>query len=383
MYVCPVCSAMQHPQEPIRGVLRVLLPYDQLKITIDQFSFTSDELLPVTSQFMTSFPVGNTPLFRSDRIERELGFEHLFFKNDSLNPTGSINDRASLSIASFAVKRNEKKVVLASTGNLAASMASISAAADLNCVAFIPATISRQKLAQILTYGTHVVLIDGSYDEAYDLAIDYKNRYGGICGNAVYNPYSIEGMKTIAYEIYRQLDHSVPDFIFIPSGNGTLLSSIYKGFYDMFQFDWFVEMPRLVAVQAEGNDAIVNALSSGVIKNISGKPSIADSLNISIPRNAHLALKDIESTCGFGINVNNQEIRCAQDYLAKHLGIFVEPAAAVAYAGFVKYKHNLAKEAKIVLMLTGCGLKSASDITKRIKYPKPIPPNLSSIPEEI
>ncbi|MBN1153635.1 threonine synthase [candidate division KSB1 bacterium] len=383
MYVCPVCSAFQNPKEPMHGVLRLLLPYDQLKTQIDQFSFSPDELMPVDRQFMPNYPVGNTPLFKSDRIAKELGFENLYFKDDSKCPTGSSKDRASLLVAGFAVKNNESKVVLASTGNIAASMAGVSAAANLKCITFVPATISKAKLAQIMIYGAQVVLIDGSYDDGYELAIEYMLKYGGICRNTAYNPLTIEGMKTLSLEIYKQLDYSVPDYIFVPCGDGTMLSGIYKGFYDMFQFDWFGEMPKLVAVQAEGYDAIVNGFTTGVIKNSAEKQTIADSLSVKIPRNAFLALKALESTCGLGVTVSNEEIRSAQHYLARTIGIFVEPAAAASFAGFRKLKNKIDNNAKIVLILSACGLKDIDSISQNIRIPDPVSPKLSSLPEEL
>ena len=383
MYVCPVCSAFQTKEEPVHGVLRVLLPYDDLKKSVQGISFNIKDLLPIEDHFMPDYPVGNTPLMKSDKIAVDTGYHNLYFKDETRNPTGSVKDRASVLVAGFARQNNKNKVVVASTGNIAASMAAVSAAAGLECITFVPKTISRSRLVQIMIYGAKVVCVDGSYDDAFNLAIEYSEKYAAVCRNNAYNPFTIEGEKTVGFEIFQQLDYSVPDYIFVPTADGTMLSSIYKGFYDLFQFDWLPEMPKLVAVQVDGHNSIVNAIRTGKIENTSDNPTIADSLDVKVSRNAFLALKDLDSTCGLGVSVNDRELIYAQKYLAENLGVFVEPAGAASYAGFLRLKSFIDKKEKVVFILSANGLKNVNQVSQNIQFPEPIPPELSAVPEDI
>ena len=257
VYLCPDCSAKQQENRPLRGILDV-----KLKGPAPESRDVRD-FLPVPIAFFPSIPVGNTPLWEPERLRTQTGFPNLFIKDDGLNPTGSLKDRASLLVAAFARQHDIKDVIVASTGNAASSMSGVGAAAGLNITIFIPKTAPEAKMIQSLQYGARVILVDGTYDDAYDLSMAYVEQNGGLNRNTAYNPLTIEGKKTAALEIFFQLGH-MPETVFVPVGDGVIISGIFKGLYDLVQFGLADRMPTSVVVQAEGSSAICRALETGV-----------------------------------------------------------------------------------------------------------------------
>ncbi len=350
LMVCPDCSAKQQPNEPLRGVLEVGLEGD---ITPD---FNIFDLLPVERKFFPPIPVGNTPLWMPINLRRRTGFSNLFIKDDSLNPTGSLKDRASFLVAAFAVKERISDVVVASTGNAASSMAGIGAAASLRIRIFIPASAPRAKRVQSLQYGARVVLVDGNYDMAYELSMAYTREHGGLSRNTAYNPLTIEGKKTAALEIFKQLG-KVPDFVFIPTGDGVILGGVYKGFGDLLHAGVTEKMPVLYAVQAAGSCALNTAFREGEFNPSYRSHTVADSIAVDIPRNGYFALKYLRMYEGQCAVVEDESILEAQKLLASTTGLFAEPAASAVLAGFLQAKEGIPTDATVVLLITGSGLK--------------------------
>jgi len=348
--VCSDCSAKQQPNEPLRGVLEVGFDGD-----ISQ-DFDIFDLLPVEKRYFPPIPVGNTPLWTPVNLRRLTRFQNLFIKDDSLNPTGSLKDRASFLVAAFAVREGISDVVVASTGNAASSMAGIGAAASLGIRIFIPASAPRAKRVQSLQYGARVVLVDGNYDMAYEQSMAYTREHGGLSRNTAYNPLTIEGKKTAALEIYKQLG-KVPDYVFIPTGDGVILGGMYKGFLDLLQAGLTEKMPVLYAVQAEGSCAISRACREGGFDPSYQSHTVADSIAVDIPRNGYHALKYIRMYNGRCAVVTDDSILDAQKMLASTTGLFAEPAASAALAGFLQAKTDIPTNAVVVLLITGNGLK--------------------------
>ena len=371
-YTCQVCSQGQQPINTIRGVVRVILPYHKLNQTFSKNQFAVNRLLPIEPAYLPGYPVGNTPLIRPPLLVRELGFSHLFFKDEAANPTGSLKDRASFLIAAQALKVGATSVVVASTGNAASAMAGIGAWCGLPVIIFVPHTAPRAKLAQSLIFGAQVFRLKATYDDAFDISLKYTQKHGGLNRNTAYNPFTIEGKKTAAFEIYQQLGHRAPDVIFIPTGDGVILSGIFKGFFDLQQLDLIEKIPQLVVCQAEGSDVIVKGLMTGTIEPRQDAHTIADSISVKVPRNGLLALKDVKASNGFGITVSDNEILNAQSILGRTAGLFVEPAAACAFAGFLKVREGLDPEKTVVVLLTGNGLKDVRSALKSVKLPTAI-----------
>lgn len=357
LMVCPACSQKQEAREPLRGVLEVGIE-GKFERDFDIF-----DLLPVEKEYFPPIPVGNTPLWTPINLRKKTGFSNLYIKDDSLNPTGSLKDRASFLVAAFAVRERIKDIVVASTGNAASSMAGIGAAAGLNIRIFIPSTAPQAKRVQALQYGAEVVSVDGNYDRAYELSMEYTNIHGGLSRNTAYNPLTIEGKKTAGLEIFKQLS-GAPDFMFIPTGDGVILGGVYKGFKDLLSAGLIDRIPTVYAVQARGSSAISRALKEGSFKKSYHSKTVADSIAVDIPRNGYFAIKYIKKYSGRCVEVEDTEIIRAQKELASTTGLFAEPAASASLAGFLKIKDEIPQDSKVVLLVTGSGLK---DIDTAIK----------------
>jgi threonine synthase len=354
MMVCAQCSKKQEADEPLRGVLEVSIEPGvggNFNKHFDIFDF-----LPVEKKFFPPIPVGSTPLWAPRNLREKTGFKNLYLKDDSLNPTGSLKDRASYLVAAFAVREKIKDVVVASTGNAASSMAGVGAAAALNIKIFIPASAPQAKRVQALQYGADVVLVDGNYDRAYELSMEYTKEHGVLSRNTAYNPLTIEGKKTAALEIFKQLE-AVPDYMFVPTGDGVILGGVYKGFKDLKNAGLTDKIPVIYAVQAEGSSSISLALEKGGFDRSYRSKTIADSIAVDIPRNGYYALKQLNAYGGRCVAVEDAEIIDAQKELASTAGLFAEPAASAAYAGFVKVADDIPPVSSVVLLITGSGLK--------------------------
>jgi threonine synthase len=359
LMLCEACSSEQRGNEPLRGILEV-----KLEGNINE-DFDIHDLLPVEKEYFPAAPVGNTPMWKPRLLREIYGFKNLFIKDDSLNPTGSLKDRASLLVAAFALKHKISKIVLASTGNAGSSMAGIGAASGLKVKLFLPESAPEAKLVQALQYGAELVHVKGNYDAAYDLSLEYSRKNGGLSRNTAYNPMTIEGKKTAALEIYTQLK-KIPDHIFVPVGDGVILSGIYKGFRDLKQLGITGSLPAIHAVQAEGSNAVCRALKSGSFKNTVNSNTVADSISVDIPRCGYYAYKLLKEYNGRAVQVTDKEILEAQIELSSKAGLFAEPAAAASFAGFLKERKTLSVDSSIVLLVTGNGLKDIASAGKLV-----------------
>lgn len=360
--VCPDCSPAQEPDQPLRGVLEVQL-HGEAEPGAD-----IPDLLPVEREFLPPIPVGNTPLWEPVRVRRKLGLDYLFIKDDGLNPTCSLKDRASYLVSGFAAKNGIKEIVLASTGNAGSSMAGVGAAAGQQVTLFLPETAPKAKLVQALQYGAKVHRVAGSYDQASDLSTEYSTKFGGMSRNTAYNPMTLEGKKTVALEIALQLTR-VPDKVFLATGDGCILSGVYKGFRDLVRLGLSPAVPEIISVQAQGSDALYRAFRTGRFE---PKPTktIADSICVDVPRNGFHALNQLREFGGRVLTVTDKEILTAQAYLARSAGLFTEPAGAAAMAGLLKMRAELKPDEVIVVLATGNGLKDIAAAGKAVTVPE-------------
>jgi threonine synthase len=327
--------------------------------------------LPLPIRHAAGYPVGETPLVSPDRLREKTGFSNLFLKLDSMNPSGSLKDRASLLVAEEAKVHGFHTVTLASTGNAGASMACAGAAYGLTVVLFVPATAPRAKLLQSLLYGAHVVPIQGIYDDAFALSIEYTNVFGGINRNTGFNPFTVEGKKTVSIELYNQLGCRAPDVLYVPAGDGVIFSGTCKGFADLLQAGVVEKMPVMIAVQAEGSNAIARSWKEGREVVLSRTSTIADSLCVTSPACGAMALEWLARTKGRAVEVSDKEISSAQSELGRESGTFVEPSSAAAWAGFLKDQPNVDPSVTVVVLLTGTGFKDADAAEKLISMPAP------------
>jgi threonine synthase len=319
--------------------------------------------------------VGKTPLYRIGKIKNiNLPFE-LYLKDDSQNPTFSFKDRASELVSAYAKENGIDTIVAASTGNAGSSLAGICASQNQRAIIFVPASAPLAKLTQMLMYGAQLVPIDGSYDDAFDISIQATEHFGWFNRNTAYNPFTIEGKKTVSYELYRQLNWQAPDRVFVPVGDGVIISGVYKGFYDLLQLGIIDKMPQVIAVQSQGSSNIVDNLDREDFA-YEKSDTIADSIAVDIPRNFHMAKKYLKKYNGEGIKVSDEDILTASKILSENTGIFSEPAASAAFAGFLSYFNNgkIEKNTKNVVLLTGSGLKDLNAVQKIITMPPKIKP---------
>ena len=363
LMVCPSCSGEQRSARPLRGVLEVGLvgALDGAWDVLDR--------LPVERRFFPAIPVGGTPLWAPQHLRDELGYPNLFIKDDTLNPTASLKDRASFLVAAFARKHGIRDIVVASTGNAASSMAGVGAAAGLRVTSFVPRTAPRAKMVQSLQYGARVVPVDGNYDLAFELSLEYARTRGYLSRNTAYNPLTIEGKKTAALEIYRQLGRA-PDYVVVPVGDGVILAGVYKGFRDLRQLGLIDRVPVIYAAQAEGSSGITRAFRSGDFDAAYSARTVADSISVDVPRNGYHAVKQLREFGGRCVTATDEAILGAQQRLASSTGLFAEPSAAAAFAGFLASVKEIPHEATVVLLVTGSGLKDIDSAMRVVTLPE-------------
>ncbi|MGZ3610594.1 MAG: threonine synthase [Ktedonobacteraceae bacterium] len=363
-YTCPDCGPL--------GVLEVNYDYDRIAQSINRVTLMNDRdttfmryraLLPV-SYFQEGVPalaIGGTPLYPVTRLRSHLGMENLWLKDDSRNPSASLKDRASI----IAVMRaGGRTLACASTGNAASSLAVQAASVGLPCYIFVPFNAPRSKIIQLLMCGATVFAVQGSYDDAFDLCIEACNTFGWYNRNTGYNPYLVEGKKTVGLEIAEQLQWQIPDNVLVPTGDGCIISGVYRGFEDFYRLGMINRIPRMIAIQAEGSPAIVRALEGDGIVRPYPAHTIADGISVSLPRNGAMAIKVIRESDGFGITVSDEEILFAEKELATLTGVFAEPSGTTAYAGLLRLLKmgRIKHSERTVLLITGSGLKSIDAI---------------------
>ena len=326
-------------------------------------------LLPVRNKPRnTSLRVGGTPLISFPVLADKHQLKTLQIKDDSRNPSSSLKDRASEVAIQHAQEQGKNTIVAASTGNAGSSLAALTAHHGLQSIIVVPASAPPAKLTQILQHGARLVPIDANYDTAFDLAFDWANKHQSYCRNTGINPILAEGKKTVALEIAEDNDWVVPDHIFVPVGDGCIISGVYKGFFDLFALGWIDSMPALHAVQAKGSAAIVNSLTSEDEIEPVHADTIADSISVDLPRDGGKARRAVLESGGKGHIVSDADIINAQKQLSEETGVFAEPAAAAAYAGFLQAsgKGLFRGSDHVVVLITGSGLKDTANAQKNL-----------------
>lgn len=387
MYTCLDCGP--------EGLLNVIYKYDLLKENFKKkiskkLNFDNEgilryiDLLPIDETSpKPNLKVGLTPYILPERLCKYLGHEKIHIKDDGQNPTASFKDRASFIGVIKAIELKKDAITCASTGNAASSVSGICAAIGLKSYIFVPKTAPIAKVAQLLLFGANVFMVDGTYDEAFDLCLKASNEFGWYSRNTGYNPYLLEGKKTCAFEIYEQSNGKLPDLIFVSVGDGCIISGIYKGFYDLLNLGLIEKIPKLIGVQAKGANPFVKAYQNNFSLNVENMVpnTIADSISVGIPRTKRQALNAVYASSGEFIDVSDDEIINALKILPKYTGIFAEPAAATALAGFIKYKenHKIDKLTTCAVIITGNGLKDINTAISAVNMPPIIKPSLDDV----
>ena len=375
MYLCPECSKDNDGKTFSKGNLIVELTDEVLKKAGKKEHVTAEDFYPYEVKHSKEFPIGITPLVEAKRLNSRRGLKNTLYKLDSQLISGSFKDRASYLVAEQALCHNEKKIALASTGNAGAAMSAVGAALGLDIILFVPENAPINKLMQSVLYGAHVVPVKGSYDDAFNLSIEYTKRFGGINRNTAYNPMTIEGKKSISIELFEQMGRKAPDAIYVPVGDGCIIAGVAKGFMDLKKAGLIDTLPHIICAQSDKSDAITKAFESGEYLPVKATTR-ADSISVSLPANGRMAVRYIKESDGWCVRVSDEEIIDAELELAKEAGILSEPAAACAYAAYKKDAENIKKklgeDASVVVLLTGTGFKDMAVFDGKVKLPKAI-----------
>jgi len=378
-YVCDSCG--------IDGILDIIYDYKKIRFTRKGLEDDRDPsmwryrpLLPLMDDTKVSpLQVGWTPMYKLSSYGREHGI-NVLLKDDGRNPTASLKDRASAVAVAKAVEAGATAICAASTGNAASSLAGFSASIGMKTFIFVPKRAPKAKIAQLLVYGANTIVVDDSYDRAFEISVEVSKKYNFYNRNCAYNPYCVEGKKTVAYEIWEQNEFQVPDRVYVSIGDGCITSGIYKGFFDLLQLGLIDRLPRIIAVQAAGCNPVEVAMRTGVFTPQNGN-TIADSIAVGIPRNRLKAMRALKETKGDCISVTDDAIKQGLVTMPRQTGVFGEPAGVTSFAGFCKQlaEGAIKKGETVVILITGNGLKDIESAISVCRLPSPVAPDFPSI----
>lgn len=384
VYLCPGCGLVQK-NRPLRGVLLIQYDYKAIKKNhpvqelkklepgkfwlydyLWPLEFEKGKVKNVNQNTLNLVSLGANPV-------QELSYngKSFFVLDDTRNPTLSFKDRASTLVVLKAMQMGIKEIAAASTGNAGSSLAGICARLGLKSIIFVPKNIPDSKRIQIQSFGAKVIVVDGDYDLAFDTCLELSKANNWYNRNTAYNPLTIEGKKSSAYDIFIALQGKIPDLIFVPVGDGVIIAGLYKGFWELKQLGWIKKIPELIAVQASGSSSVVKYYNNQKFI-YSPADSIADSICAGAPRNLYMAYDAIVKSGGSALSVSDKEIITAQKTAAQNFGILIEPSSAASFAGYQKYFKSVKQGKKTSLLLfTGNGLKDTSAL---LNWNSPIKP---------
>ena len=382
--VCPHCG----------GILDIEYDYDYIRSCFrkqplmernDPTMWRYLELLPVEGLgTRPRLRVGGSPLYRADTLGKELGIRELWIKDDGQNPTASLKDRASAMAVIKAGEAGKTTIACSSTGNAASSLAGNAAAAGLSTFIFVPSRAPKGKVAQLMMFGATVILVEGSYEDTFRISAEAIDRWGWYNRNAAINPYLMEGKKTVSLEIAEQLGFRMPDYVAVSVGDGCTIGGVWKGFKDLYQAGMIDRLPRIISVQASGCCPINTAAAAGTMEWVPQEENtLADSIAVGVPRNPVKALRAISESNGVIVNVSDEEIMAAMRLLGRRAGVFAEPAGAAGTAGVKKAIETglIEKDASVVSIVTGNGLKDVNNAIRAAGEPMSIRPELDALLE--
>lgn len=337
------------------------------------------EFLPVTGESrINKLKVGCSPLYKVDRLAERLGIKELYVKDDGINPTASLKDRASAMAVVKAEEAGMTTIACSSTGNAASSLAGNAAAAGFKTYIFVPERAPKGKVSQLMIFGANVISVKGNYEETFKLSAEAIDRFGWYNRNAAINPFLMEGKKTVALEICEQLNYKMPDYIAISVGDGCTIGGLWKGLKDMYEAGFIDKLPRIISVQASGCYPINREIMTGTPWSPMEENTIADSIAVGVPRNPDKALNAIRESNGIPVIVSDEEILEAMKLLGQY-GIFGEPAGVAGTAGLKKAVETglIPKDATVVSVVTGNGLKDTANAIKAAGEPISIAPEMN------
>ncbi|MDH5437464.1 MAG: threonine synthase [Candidatus Bathyarchaeota archaeon] len=385
IYSCRRCGDLLEVKYDYKVLKERLRESDWMSLPLSVWRYR--DLMPVRDiSEIVSLNEGGTGLHRCKRLGKLLGVKRLYVKNEGENPTGSFKDRGMTVGVTKAVEFGMKIVICASTGNTAASLAAYAAKAGLQCIVLIPSgKIAYGKLAQAMVYGAKVVQVRGNFDQALKIVLELSEKHRKVYLLNSINPFRIEGQKSLAYEICDQLNGEAPDKVIVPVGNAGNISAIWKGFSDFYQLNLISSLPQMIGIQAEGAAPIAQAVKEGInsILPVDRPETVATAIRIGAPLSWKKAMRAIRESKGTAETVTDREILEAQRMLARHEGLFVEPASASSIAGLRKLVDlgTVNKDETIVCVATGHGLKDPDIVMQTCRKPIEIEAKIGPISE--
>ena len=398
--VCIKCGAEIEPKPDITvcphcgGILDIKYDYKYIssKVTAKKIIDSGDysmwryrEYLPVEEDTKnTPLRVGWSPFYEVPKLAEMIGVKKLWIKDDGINPTASLKDRASAMAVAKAAEAKADTIACSSTGNAASSLAGNAAAAGFKTYIFVPSRAPKGKVAQLMIFGANVISVQGTYEETFRLSAEAINRWGWYNRNAAINPYLVEGKKTVSLEIAEQMNFNVPDYVAVSVGDGCTIAGVWKGFKDLYYTGIIDRLPKLISVQAAGCCPLNTELQTGRPWQPMEENTIADSIAVGVPRNADKALNAVRESKGIAVNVTDEEILGAMRLLGRTCGLFGEPAGVTGAAGIKKARQLglIPEDASVVGIISGNGLKDVNNAVKAAGEPISILPDMKLLKEE-
>ena len=335
--------------------------------------------------------IGNTPLYPAERLGQTIGLRNLYLKDDTVNPSASSKDRASAAVVLQAIDAGANIVSVASTGNAGSSLACIAAAAGLQAMVLVPENAPVAKLTQAMSFGATVLAVRGSYDDAFDLCLAASAEFGWFNRSTGVNPFTREGKKICAWEIWASLDGRVPDRVVVPTGDGNILSGMWKGWCELKAVGLIDRLPKIDCAQSTGSDAISRTVlgirdggdidwASVQLATVKAH-TVADSISVDRPRDGLAAVRAVIESGGEAIAVPDAKILAAIPEIAAATGVFPEPAAATPWAAVKQMVTDgrIAPDEVVVCLVSGNGLKDIASARKVAGLPQVIDPSLEAL----
>ncbi len=340
------------------------------------------EVLPIpTGARLPPLHTGGTPVYEAPRLAEALGIARIAVKDDGRNPSASLKDRPSAMGVMLAMAVDAQRVVCASTGNAASSLACHAASVGLPATIFVPRRAPEPKIAQLRVFGAQVFRVDADYDRTWELCAEVAATQPWFNRNCAVNPYLVEGKKTVALELAEQLAGNMPDWLVLSVGDGCTIAGAVKGLEEACQAGLIDKVPRVLGVQAVGASPLVQAARSGEAWRPAPAETIADSISVGHARNPHKALQAVERSEGAWVAVNDEEILAAITTTGELSGVFAEPAASAATAG-VKValaEGILDSSCEVAILVSGNGLKDTSAALRAAGGPVDVQPTVDDV----
>ena len=395
---CTVCGRVMPYREQMtcphcgeKGILDILFDYDYIKKGFtkksladnhDNSMFRYAPLMPVQPRDFSRFlRVGWTPLYPSNKLGAELGIKALYIKDDGLNPTASLKDRASAVAVAKALELGYDTIACSSTGNAASSLAGNAARMGVKAVIFVPERAPEGKVAQLMIFGAKVISVQGNYRETFELSRAAIDKYGYYNRNAGINPTLTEGKKTVALEIAEQLGWFVTDWVAVSVGDGCTIGGVYNGFHDLYELGFIERIPKILGVQSTGCCPFVDAARENRDLIPAEENTLADSIAVGVPRNPKKALRAVSASNGAWIAVSDDDILATMGMLGRSEGVFGEPAGVTASAGVMRaVRQGIIKPNETVTTIsTGSGLKDVKNALRAAGRPHKCAPSIEAL----